>query len=555
MHPIDEYVHKVLSGDIPACKLIKQACQRHKKDLERDDIYFDYESADKVIDFFPLFLKHIKGDLAGKPFELMLWMKFVVGSLYGWKKTATGTRKYKVAYIEVPRKNSKTTLMAGMAIYALGYDGEGGAEVYSAATKSDQARICFELAKNMIQRDEDLSEKITCYAHSLFILSEASSFKPLASDSKSLDGLNTHFCCVDELHAHKDRHIWEVIESSTGSRTQPLIVAITTAGDDKTGICYEQHDYSRKILSNIVNDDEFFCFIATIDDGDDWRNPEVWAKANPSWGEAVKPEMVHGKFIKANVTPSAQNTFKRYYLNVWTESTTAWITDTQWDECNKGFISDEDLAGRKCYLGMDLSSTGDITAVVAWFPPQKPNEDWILRPWFFVPAESLVQRSKEDKVPYDVWHKAGWIFDTEGNAVDYDVIEEYIRNTISKQFDVLEIMYDRFFSQSIINHLTDDGFNMIPVTQNIGGMTSPTKELERLILERKMNHMGNPVLAWMMSNTEVYVDANENMRPVKGNNRKKRIDGIVAAIIGLSRAMLLEEKKKSVYEERGVRVL
>ena len=368
--PVEAYAQAVADGKIPAGNLIRLTCERHLKDLKTAKmrgLFFDADAARYVIKFYS-FLKHSKGEWAGCTFELQPWQQFIVGSLFGWKR-ADGTRRFRVAYVEVPRKNGKSTMLAGIGLYLLIADGEPGAEVYAAATKRDQAKIVWGEAAKMVKSSPALTKRVTTYMGkgNMNFPALGSKFEPLGADSDTMDGLNVHAAIIDELHAHKTRDVWDVLDTATGSRRQPLLFAITTAGTDQTSVCYEQHERARKLLEGVIEDDAYFAFIACLDEGDDYADPATWAKANPNFGISVKEDDLRRKAKTAKESPSALNAFLRLHLNKWTQQVDRWIDLDVWDQ-NAGIIKEEALAGRTCYGGLDLSSVDDMTAWVRYSP-------------------------------------------------------------------------------------------------------------------------------------------------------------------------------------------
>jgi phage terminase large subunit-like protein len=363
----------------------------------------------------------------------------VVGCLFGWRRF-DGLRRFRTAYCAVPRKNGKSTLSAGIALYLLVADGEQGAEVYSAATTRDQARIVFDEAKRMVGASPALKRRVGVLINNLNVAASAARFMPLSSDASSMDGLNVHGATIDELHAHKTRHVVDVLETATGARRQPLLFEITTAGYDRHSICFEHHDYSIKVLEGILQDDSWFGFIAAADENDDWTDPAVWRKANPSFGLSVKEDDLARKAEKAIALPGAQNAFRRMHLNQWTEQAERWIDLAAWDACD-GPVSLELLRGRPCFGGLDLSTTTDVTALAWVFPPEHDDDLWRVLSRYFVPAENLRKRAERDRVPYDLWAAQGFIEATPGNVVDYGAIEQRILADAAL-FQVKEIAYD-----------------------------------------------------------------------------------------------------------------
>jgi phage terminase large subunit-like protein len=401
---------------------VRLACERHLADLGSTaarGLRFDVATARHAIEFFG-FLRHSKGEWAGQTFALARWQEFVVGCLFGWKRS-DGLRRFRTAYCAVPRKNGKSTLSAGIGLYLLVADGEQGAEIYSAATSRDQARIVFDEAKRMVGSSPALKRRVGILINNLHVAATASRFMPLSSDSSTMDGLNVHGAIIDELHAHRTRNVVDVLETATGARRQPLLFEITTAGYDRHSICFEHHDYSIKVLEGTVPDDSWFAFIACANEDDDWTDPEVWRKANPNFGLSVKEDDLARKAEKAIALPGAQNAFRRMHLNQWTEQAERWIDLAAWDAC-AGPVALELLRGRPCFGGLDLSTTTDVTALAWVFPPEDDDGLWRVLSRYFVPSENLRKRAERDRVPYDLWAAQGFIEPTPGNVVDYGAI-------------------------------------------------------------------------------------------------------------------------------------
>jgi phage terminase large subunit-like protein len=389
-------------GRILANQFVRLACERHLEDLgsaAARGLRFEVAAARHAIAFFG-FLRHSKCEWAGQTFTLAPWQAFVVGSLFGWTRP-DGLRRFRTAYCAVPRKNGKSMLSAGIGLYLLIADGEHGAEVYSAATSRDQARIVFDEAKRMVGSSPALKRRVGILINNLHVATTASRFMPLSSDSSTMDGLNVHGAIIDELHAHKSRHVVDVLETATGARRQPLLFEITTAGYDRHSICYEHQDYSIKVLEGTVPDDSWFAFIAAADESDDWTDPDVWQKANPNFGLSVKADDLARKAEKALALPGAQNAFRRMHLNEWTEQAERWIDLAAWDACDAR-VDLEALRGRPCCGGLDLSTTTDVTALAWVFPPEDEDGLWRVLSRYFVPAEHLKKRAERDRVPYDL---------------------------------------------------------------------------------------------------------------------------------------------------------
>jgi phage terminase large subunit-like protein len=548
-HPAHQYALDVNAGRLLCNRLIKLACRRYTNDLKtgkKRGLYFDKAAAQHALDFFG-FLRHSKGEWAGEPFVLSPWQQFIVYNLFGWMRQ-DGTRRFRIAYDEVPRKNGKTTLAAGIELYLFFADGEPGAEVYTAATKRDQARIAHSEAERMVTASPALSKRIGIVRDNMHVIGTASKCEPLGADADTMDGLNVHGAVMDELHAHKNRKMYDVMETATGSRRQPLIFIITTAGHDRHSICWELHDYGIKILEGVIEDDTFFVFIAGVDEDDDWTDPKIWEKANPNWGISCKPDDVARLAKKAMEMPAAQNAFRRLRLDEWTEQEVRWLNIIDWDKCDKP-VEPRELLGRECWGGLDLSTKIDLTALVLLFPPLDEDDDYKVIWRFFIPGDNVQQRVKRDRVPYDVWIKQGFIIATDGNVIDY----EYIRNEIaelSQSYAIQEIGFDPWNATQTALQLQDDGFNMVEMRQGIRTMAEPTKELEALVKSRRFSHGGNPVARWNASNVTVRTDANENYMPDKSKSTE-RIDGIVAALIALGR-VIVNVDPSSVYNKRGL---
>lgn len=509
--------------------------------------HFDSQAADRAEAFFPHFLCHTKGVWAGKPFILLPWQSQIVRRVFGWKRP-DGTRKYRTVYIEIPKKNGKSTFAAGIALYLLFADGEPGAEVYSAAGDRYQAGIVYETAREMVKTSPELNKRCESMRKSIFVNSTFSRYEALSREAGTKHGINAHGLIFDELHVQKTRELWDTLTEADCTRTQPLTLAITTAGHDRTSICREIHDYAIKVRDKIIEDDEFLPVLFAANEKDDWKDPRVWSKANPSLGVIVTEDYIRRRCEKAERIPGYQNTFKRLRLNIWTEQADLWIDLDDWDKCANG-VSLEILAGHPCFAGLDLSSTRDLTALTFLFPPETENDEWKLIPRFYMPAENLMRRVDESKVPYDQWVQEGFIIPTPGNVVDY----EYIRKDLEKlgiQISIKELALDRWNSTYLMTQLMEDGLDVVPFGQGFASMSAPSKEWEKLVISHKLAHDGNPVMRWMMSNVAVKEDPAGNIKPDKSRSSEK-IDGVVAGIMALGRAIFDEGETTSVYEQKG----
>ena len=550
---VQQYINSVLSNEIPACKWVKLACERHLRDLETGadrGLYFDPEAAQLVISFFGL-LKHSKGEWAGQIIHLEPWQQFMLWVLFGWKKEEDGTRRFQTSYLEVARKNGKSTVAAGVGLYLLVADGEPGAEIYSAATMRAQARITHSEATRMVKSSPPLRKRLTVFRDNIHIVDTASKFEPLGRDTDSMDGLNTHGAIIDEVHAHKTRDMWDLLETSTGSRRQPLMFSITTAGYNRQSLCYQFHDYIEKILEGIIEDDTFFGIIYTMDEGDNWEDEQNWIKANPNLGVSKKWDDIRRLAAKAKEIPSALNAFLRLHLDIWTQSETRWVSVNHWKACG-GSVNAEGLRGRTCYAGLDLSSTIDISALVLVYPPQSDEDQYQVLCRFWIPEDSMRERSRKDRVPYDAWVRQGYITATPGNVIDYDWILDQIDQD-AQTYDLEEIAFDRWGATKIIQSIEERGLTCVQFGQGFVSMSPPMKELEKLILGHKINHGNNPVLNWMADNLVARLDPAGNIKPDKEKSIEK-IDGMVALIMGLDRT-LRHKEERSVYEDRGILTL
>ena len=512
-----------------------RAARDHATGFQRG-LWFDDDAALKAIRFFESELKHHKGEWNGDPFILSDWQTFIVGEIFGWKR-ADGTRRFREAYVEVPRKNGKSDLAAGVGNYLTFADGEPEAEVYSSATKKDQARIVWASARRQVQLSPLLNRNAKLYQLSIFDKVSHSRFEPLAADHNSMDGLNPHGNILDELHAHKTREVYDVLDTAMGARRQPLTFIITTAGlYNPESIGFQKHMAAIQILEGAYEADDQFCFIACADPDDDFDDPRVWAKANPNFGISVKPDYIEAQVQKAHREPSAYNTLARLHFGLWTATASRWLTQDDWNLCNLE-ADDADLEGVLCYGALDLSTTTDLTALVLAFPDDAGFYD--LKCWFWCPEDSILQRSRRDRVPYDAWAREGYIIPTPGNVVDYNMLRLKLKE-LSLIYDIRRIAYDPWNAQGLVNDLMSDGFDMVPARQGFVSMSGPSKEFERLVKSAHLAHGGNPVLKWMASNVVLTRDSADNIKPAKDKSIG-RIDGIVAAIMAVDQAQRTDD--------------
>jgi phage terminase large subunit-like protein len=495
-----------------------------------DGCVFDLAAAERVRTFFRKFLRHSKGQWAGKPFELLDWQwEWIIAPLFGWKR-ADGTRRYRRGYIEVPKRNGKSTLFSGLSLYLLAGDREAGAEVYSAAVDRDQASIVYNEAANMVEVSPALASRLSVVRSTKRITFQRtrSFYKALSADVPAKEGLNAHGVLIDELHAQKNRDLWDTLRYAGASRRQPLNLAVTTAGYDRMSICWEQHEYARQVLEGTIHDSAFFPYIAAAAPEDDWTSAEVWQKANPSFGITVNSDQFAEDCREAQESPAKENSFRRYRLNQWTEQDVRWLSMEKWDACA---AVPTDLEGRDCFGGLDLSSTTDLSAFVLVFPA----DGWFdVLAYFWVPEEGARRRARRDRVPYQDWIREEYIEATPGEAIDYDRIRAKIQE-LGEKYRILSIAIDRWNATQLATQLQGEGFEIVAFGQGYASMTWPTKKLEEVVLSGRLRHGGNPVLRWMAGNVSIETDAADNWKPSKKKSRE-RIDGVVALIMALERA-------------------
>ena len=528
-----QYAYDVSAGDVVSCKWVKLACKRFIDDLESGQdrgLDFDADDAQYALDFYDL-TTHVKGDLSGQPIELEPWQGFIIINLFGWKWQSNGKRRFNTSYSEVARKNAKSTLSSGIGLFMAGFDGEGGAEVYSAATTRDQARIVFNDARAMALKSPVLRSRFGVFRNNIHVESNASKFEPLSADANTLDGLNVHCAIIDELHAHKTREVYDVMETATGARSQPLLFNITTAGFNRQGICYEVREYATKVLEGTVDDDSFFAVVYTLDEGDDWKDESTWIKANPNIGVSVSWADIRRLAKKAIEMPTARNNFLTKRLNVWVNAETAWLNMEKWHKCPAP-ADDEYLKTLPCYIGLDLANKLDVAAMIGVFVDGKKYH---IRCKFWLPENQIYHKPGAIGNLYDTWAKQGILTLTDGDTIDHDYIEDDIRAWLDK-YDVQEVAFDPWGGTQLANHLAADGAPMIEVPQTVKNLSEAMKEVEALVVDGALLHGGNPMLDWMASNVTAKIDKNENIFPNK-EHADNKIDGMVAMFTAMSRIL------------------
>lgn len=512
---------------------------------------YDKSAADYAVMFIEN-LCHTKGTWAGKPFELIDWQEQIIRDLFGTLKP-NGYRQFNTAYIEIPKKQGKSELAAAVALLLTCGDGEERAEVYGCAADRQQAAIVFDVAADMVRMCPALSKRVKILASQkrLIYTPTNSFYQVLSAEAYSKHGFNIHGVVFDELHTQPNRKLFDVMTKGSGdARMQPLYFLITTAGTDTHSICYETHQKAKDIIEGRKIDPTFYPVIYGADESDDWTDPKVWKKANPSLDITVGIDKVKAACESAKQNPGEENAFRQLRLNQWVKQAVRWMPMEKWDKC--AFSVDEDeLEGRVCYGGLDLSSTTDITAFVLVFPPLDEEDKYIILPYFWIPEDNLTLRVNRDHVPYDVWERQGYLQTTEGNVVHYGFIEQFIEK-LGERFNIREIAFDRWGAVQMVQNLEGMGFTVVPFGQGFKDMSPPTRELMKLVLEQKIAHGGHPVLRWNMDNIYIRTDPAGNIKADKEKSTEK-IDGAVATIMALDRAIRCgNDHGASVYDERGI---
>lgn len=475
-------------------------------------------------------LTHSSGDSARDPFALRPWQEQIVRKLFGTLKK-DGKRQYRTCLLMLPRKNGKSELAAALALYGLLGDGEKAGQVYSAAADRDQAALVFNAALAMVRADPELEAQLEIVESQKRIVHRASGsfYRAISAEAFSKHGFNASMVIYDELHSAPNRELWDVLRTSQGARSQPIMLAISTAGFDRHSILYQIYDYACKVRDGIVQDETFLPIIYEAPKEADWLDQKVWADCNPALGDFRSLEDMQILAREAQSMPGAENSFRRLYLNQWTEQETRWLPMHLWDECKS---EPEDLANRRCYVGMDLSTTRDLTALVAVFPDEKGGCDVL--PAFFVPEESMRERANKDRVPYPEWAKNGYLNPTPGDVVDYEAVRAKLKEWAGR-YDVREVAFDPWNATDLVTRLQEqDGFTCVPIRQGYASLSAPTKSTEKLIASRMLHHDGHPVLRWNVSNAAVETDATGNIKLSKRASTE-RIDGAMALVMAVDR--------------------
>lgn len=563
-NPVDAYAAAVAEGTIPAGKYHQLSCVRHLTDRAREGTAgfpyrFEWDHADRFLRFASR-LKHYKGrQFAGKSFQPSDVQVFRLGSIFGWRHTTTGLRRFTTAYNELPRKMGKSFEAAVVSIYVTFFEGEPGAEGYCIATKREQARRVFDDAKKMVKTSGLSPGRIKANASNLYREDTSQKLEPLGADADSTDGLNPHLIITDEFHAHKTRDLIDVMETATGARVNPLHFQITTAGDDLVSPCGDQHLYACQILDGVLEDDpstlSFFAFIAHADDTDDPWDERTWIKANPHWGISIDPDDMRKLAAKAKKMPSAEAEFKQKRLNLWVNATAPCLSVEGWrkgQSSSSREVFEASLCGEPCWVGIDLASKIDLCAMSLVFPPKAGEKTWRVIQRIWTPAETLLERAHRDRAPYDVWVQQGWLRTTPGVKLDHGVVIDELR-ALQKDYAIRLIGFDPWHADKVIDDLKKEPWISMPdetvleVPQSTASLSSACLRLQADILAGDVDAGGCPVTSWSVSNTAGQMDGKDNLLFVKKKSRG-RIDPVVSITIGMALWLRQPEVVEPTYE-------
>ena len=541
MTAAEGYIQEVLDGTIITNQWIKAACQRHLDDLETGEkrgLYFDQEEGQRFVAFFERFLHHSKGKWAGDPFTLLPWQQFMISSLFGWKRS-DGTRRFRTLFCAVGRKNGKSATCSGLGLAMLDFDQEPAAEVYFSATKRDQARICHVEAERMVKASPHLKKRIGIHRNNLHVKATGSKAEPLSSEARSLDGLSPHCAIIDEYHAHKDAEIFHVLKSATGARAQPLLAIVTTAGWNIDGPCFHFQKTCQDVLQGIKDDDSLLPLIYCLDEEDDWKDQSTWIKANPSLGESISMDYLVEQYTQAtNYGSTEEANFRTKHLNEWVSSSDVWIKDEEWMASGSDPI-EVDEKSLTWYGGLDLAAVSDFCCLVLVAP--LPDGELLARRWYWLPESAWERRMdrEESSIHMDMLDLS-YFHLSPGNVTDYQALRRTISgyyvqdgtvmhdtSCIMDQYNVASISFDRWNSSTLVTQLTGDGVLMAPIGMGYASQSAPLRELERLILEKKLIHEGDPVLRWMIRNVMIQRDPAGNIKLDKARSQDK-IDGVMS---------------------------
>lgn len=537
------YAQAIVDGKLPACKWVKLACERQLRDLDTwksksAPFYFDAAAAERVCDVVSHF-PHIKGEWAAqrRHIDLAPWQSFVLSTVFGWKCRSTKTRRFRYAYIEVPRKNAKSTMTSALGNYLVACDDEAGAYVISAANTQKQANLVFGDAQLMARKEKGFLARfgIEVLAHVIAQPETASKFEALSAEYANLDGLNIHAALIDELHAHASRGLWDVLQTATGSRAQPIIWAITTAGSNRASVCYDQRLYVTKILERLLADESYFGVIYTIDDGDDPFDEQSWIKANPNYGVSIYEENLRTSAAQARVMPSAQNSFLMKHLDIWVNADVAWLPAGAWAKCIDADLNLAAFDGQPCYVGIDLASRSDFTAVMLYFPATAERAYAAVFGRYYLPQDTI---ERAENAHYQGWERSGMLVGTEGAVTDFDYVLNDLDH-IAGAYDVREIVSDPWKNVGLVNALQARGVSapIVDLKQSAQNMSPAMLEFEALVLARKIRHDGDPVLDWMLGNVLAHRNPLIDTLQPRKEAADKKIDGVTALLSCINRSL------------------
>lgn len=563
LDPVTRYAEEVCAGRIVAGPHVRGACRRHLDDLKTGHergLFFDTDAALRAISFYPDVLRLNGGEYDGKPYVLLDWQMFIVGSLFGWLGP-DGYRRFRTGYVETAKGSGKSPLAAGVGLYGMMADGEPGAEIYAAATKKDQAQILFRDAVAMVDHSPELSARIKKSGTGLNVwnlawLERRSFFRPIASDDGQ-SGPRPHISLLDEVHEHKDGYVIEMLKAGQKSRRQPILFAITNSGTDKRTVCWDYHDYGAKVCAGQLQDDTFFAYICALDESDDpFQDEACWYKANPSLHHGLPGlRYLREQVAQARGMPSKQSVVRRLNFCQWTEAEAPWISGETWFACEDKAFDPSRLLGRRCWGGLDLSSTQDLTALVLVFEPTADDQYWRQLEWFWLPDDDLHHKAEKDRVPYLAWRDNGYLLTTPGRAINKLAVVRQLAE-IAALYDLQQVAYDRWRIEDLKMILDQEGISLplAPFGQGFKDMAPAVDEYERRLLDCHIRHAGNPVMTWCAANAVVVTDPAGN-RKVAKEKATGRVDGIVAAIMATGSCASRPDNGPSVYEDKGLIVL
>ena len=554
-----DYAKRVVAGEIVAGKLVRLACARHLEDLKHGHergLRFSAAKAERVFRFFETLLFLSEGQFAGQPFKLEPWQCFILGSLFGWLRV-DGTRRFRIGYIEIGKGNGKSPMAGGIGLYGLVADNEPAAEIYAAAVTKEQARILFRDAEHMREASPRLAKLIKAHVNNLSCSKTGSFFRAISSEKKGLDGKRVHMALIDEIHEHPSAIVVDKMRAGTKARRNPLIFQITNSGYDRQSVCWNHHEQSRQILEGAVNNDSWFAYVCGLDKGDDWKtDKKCWIKANPNLGISVPESYLIEQVEEAIQIPAKENIVARLNFCVWTESASRAISTETWAACSKKYTA-EDLAGRVCCAGLDLGSVQDTCALVLVFPPDSDSPEWATLTYFFCPEAQVRERTAKGVANYGLWQDDGYLIATPGNVTDYRYIRQFVsgvnpdgekteNESLSDKFQIKEIAYDRWNATQLVIDLKDDGLEMVQFGQGFASFQSPVRDFLRMVLSKELKHNNSPVMNWQIGNLTFAQDPAGNQKPDKERSGDK-IDGVVALIMALGRAILIPSTEPSIH--------